>query len=36
VTSADEIHELERAGVDAVIVHSGDLSPLVGGLPPEV
>ena len=36
VTSADEVHELERAGVDAVIVHSGDLSPLVGGLPPEV
>jgi indole-3-glycerol phosphate synthase len=36
VTSADEVHELERAGVDAVIVHSGDLSPLVGGPPPEV
>jgi indole-3-glycerol phosphate synthase len=36
VTSADEVQELERAGVDAVIVHSGDLSPLVGGPPPEV
>jgi indole-3-glycerol phosphate synthase len=36
VTSAHEVQELERAGVDAVIVHSGDLSPLVGGPPPEV
>jgi indole-3-glycerol phosphate synthase len=36
VTSAEEVQELERAGVDAVIVHSGDLSPLVGGPPPEV
>lgn len=36
VTTAEEVHELERAGVDAVIVHSPDLSPLVGGPPPEV
>ncbi len=36
VTNAEEVHELERAGVDAVIVHSPDLAPLVGGPPPEV
>jgi indole-3-glycerol phosphate synthase len=36
VTSANEVQLLERAGVDAVIVRSGDLSPLVGGPPPEV
>ena len=36
VTTEDEVHELERAGVDAVIVHSADLSPLVGDAPPEV
>lgn len=36
VTTADEVHELERAGVDAVIVHSHDVSPLAGGPPPEV
>jgi len=36
VTSADEVYELERAGVDAVIVHGPDVSPLAGGPPPEV
>jgi indole-3-glycerol phosphate synthase len=36
VTTEDEVHELERAGVDAVIVHAADLSPLVGDAPPEV
>ena len=36
VTTEDEVHELERAGVDAVIVHSPDVSPLVGEAPPEV
>ncbi len=36
VTTAEEVHELERAGVDAVIVLSRDVSPLVGGPPPEV
>jgi indole-3-glycerol phosphate synthase len=29
------IRELERAGVDAVIVRSGDVAELVGGTPPE-
>jgi indole-3-glycerol phosphate synthase len=36
VTTEDEVQELERAGVDAVIVHAADLSPLVGDAPPEV
>ncbi len=36
VTTEDEVHELERAGVDAVIVHAADVSPLVGEAPPEV
>jgi indole-3-glycerol phosphate synthase len=36
VTTEDEVHELERAGVDAVIVHAADVSPLVGEQPPEV
>ncbi len=36
VTTADEVNELERAGVDAVIVHTRDVSPLAGGPPPEV
>ncbi len=36
VTTEDEVHELERAGVDAVIVHADDVSPLVGDQPPEV
>jgi indole-3-glycerol phosphate synthase len=36
VTTEDEVHELERAGVDAVIVHADDVSPLAGDAPPEV
>jgi indole-3-glycerol phosphate synthase len=32
----DEVEELERAGCDAVIVASGDVSPLTGEPPPEV
>jgi indole-3-glycerol phosphate synthase len=36
VTTEDEVQELERAGVDAVIVHADDVSPLVGDEPPEV
>jgi indole-3-glycerol phosphate synthase len=31
-----EIEELERAGVDAVLVAAGDVSELVGGAPPAV
>jgi indole-3-glycerol phosphate synthase len=36
VTTPHDVQELERAGCDAVIVHARDLSPLVGGPPPEV
>jgi indole-3-glycerol phosphate synthase len=36
VTGEDEVQELERAGVDAVIVRSADVSPLAGDAPPEV
>jgi len=36
VTTEDEVHVLERAGVDAVIVHAADVSPLAGEAPPEV
>jgi indole-3-glycerol phosphate synthase len=36
VTTEREVQELERAGVDAVIVHAADVSPLVGDAPPEV
>ncbi len=36
VTTPHEVRELEHAGCDAVIVHAHDLSPLVGGPPPEV
>jgi indole-3-glycerol phosphate synthase len=36
VTTEGEVHELERAGVDAVIVHAADVSPLAGEAPPEV
>jgi hypothetical protein len=32
----DEVAELERAGVDAVIVAAGNISHLVGATPPEV
>jgi indole-3-glycerol phosphate synthase len=36
VTTEHEVRELERAGVDAVIVHASDVSPLAGDPPPEV
>lgn len=36
VASQDEVAELERAGVDAVLVTAGDIGPLVGDAPPEV
>ena len=36
VTTLDEIAELERAGVDAVIVASHNLAGLVRAAPPEV
>jgi indole-3-glycerol phosphate synthase len=36
VTTEDDVHELERAGVDGVIVAAPDVSPLVGDAPPEV
>jgi len=36
VTTEYEVQELERAGIDAVIVHAADVSPLVGDAPPEV
>jgi indole-3-glycerol phosphate synthase len=36
LTTPDEVQELERAGCDAVIVHSSDVSPLAGEPPPEV
>lgn len=34
--SRDEVLELERAGIDAVIVAGRDVGPLVGDAPPEV
>jgi indole-3-glycerol phosphate synthase len=36
VTTEERVHELERAGVDAVIVHADDVSPLAGEAPPDV
>jgi hypothetical protein len=36
VTTRDEVAELERAGVDAVIVGTRDIAGLVGAAPPEV
>jgi hypothetical protein len=36
VAGPDEVAELERAGVDAVIVRAGNVAELVGGAPPEV
>jgi indole-3-glycerol phosphate synthase len=36
LTTRDEVAELERAGMDAVIVQQGDVSLLAGGPPPEV
>ena len=35
-TTADDVSELERAGVDAVIVTGRDVSALVHGPPPQV
>lgn len=35
-TTEAEVHELERAGVDAVIVRAADVSPLAGDAPPQV
>jgi hypothetical protein len=36
VRNREEVVELERAGVDAVIVGTGDIEHLVGAAPPEV
>ncbi len=36
LTTRDEVTELERAGMDAVIVQQRDVSLLAGGPPPEV
>ena len=36
VVTRDNVAELERAGVDAVIVRGGNIAELVGGAPPEV
>ena len=36
VATREEVDELERAGVDAVIVRAGNIAELVGGAPPEV
>ena len=36
VTTRDELAALERAGVDAVLVGSGDVAGLVGDAPPDV
>jgi indole-3-glycerol phosphate synthase len=36
VTTEEEVYELERAGVDAVIVRADDVSPLAGEAPPQV
>ena len=36
VTSREEVAELERAGVDAVIVGTRDIAGLAGAAPPEV
>jgi indole-3-glycerol phosphate synthase len=36
VASQEDVEELERAGVDAVLVTAGDIGPLVGDQPPSV
>jgi indole-3-glycerol phosphate synthase len=36
VAGRDEVVELERAGIDGVIVRAGNVAELVGGAPPEV
>lgn len=35
-STRDQVAELERAGMDAVIVHAGNIADLVGSAPPEV
>jgi indole-3-glycerol phosphate synthase len=35
-TTRDEVDALERAGVDAVLVSTGNVAELVGTAPPEV
>ena len=35
-SSREDVVELERAGVDAVIVHASDVAHLVGSAPPDV
>ena len=35
-TTRADVDELERAGVDAVIVPAGNIAELVGEIPPEV
>ncbi len=36
VASRHDVAELERAGVDAVLVTAGDIGPLIGDAPPQV
>jgi indole-3-glycerol phosphate synthase len=36
IASQEDVEELERAGVDAVLVTAGDIGPLVGDQPPSV
>jgi indole-3-glycerol phosphate synthase len=36
ISSRDQVAELERAGVDAVIVGAGNVAELVGHAPPQV
>jgi len=36
IASQEDVAELERAGVDAVLVTTGDIGPLVGDQPPSV
>ena len=36
VSRREQVDELERAGVDAVLVEAGDVAGLAGGAPPEV
>ena len=35
-STRDQVAELERAGIDAVIVYAGNIADLVGSAPPEV
>jgi hypothetical protein len=36
VSTREQVDELERAGVDAVIVGTTNVAELVGGVPPQV